>query len=256
LTLEKQLRKLPKLAQIRMSLVFITLSLWMFITSRLIRFFGRPFHGVLGWFSFVTSIVDMVGATWLFWCICLRLFVFVEKDAREACKTIGQWLPYPTSEDQSNSIRMIWWEPKRVYNPLLPFIWFCRLYLVPKHRLLQALLWVLAEIIIPIRIAYILLFVLLFTGMINVILDMITNGLQTSWGFGQLLPAFMLLLPFFSLAQTYYKKSKLPQEEHGPVTMLGTSEELDNVVEREEIKIGSGPSHDRQRGRDARKVMA
>jgi hypothetical protein len=205
-TLERPLRKLPMLALIRMCLVFITLFMWILITVKLVKIllYTRLITniGALGWFSLVISIVEMVGATWVFWDICMLLFV--AEDVLEARRAIGREL-----RPKLNDLESIRWVPEQGYSYLLSrlVMRFCKLYLKPKNWLLQALLWVIAEIIFPIRFGNILLFILLVIGIINVILDMVTSGLQKSWGFGQLLPAFMLLLPFFSLAQNCASKS-------------------------------------------------
>jgi hypothetical protein len=179
------------------------------------------------------------------------MLLFVEEDVLKARRAIGQELR-PKLKD----LESIRWVPGQGYSYLLSALVmrFCKLYLKPKNWLLQALLWVIAEIIFPIRFGNILLFILLIIGIINVILDMVTSGLQKSWGFGQLLPAFMLLLPFFSLAQNCASKSfalsrtvqqllthilekkQLCWKEHKPVRRLEAPAKSDNVIEVHEIE--------------------
>ena len=229
-------RSLKKLALIRMCLVFITLFLWILITIRCTSYLWVISHSTrldaLTWFSLIASIIDMVGSIYVFWNICL--FLLVTEDAINARKAIGKGLR-PAPDDQEFIKKCLPRQhhcqlPQDIPGLLLfmlreslswlreprswlkePLSWlfgkFCQSYLVPKTPLLQALLWALAEVIFPIRSSSILLFILLIIGIINVILDMIQSGLRKSWGFGQLLPAFMLLLPFFSLAQKYARKS-------------------------------------------------
>ena len=224
LTLQQTLRdrSLKKLVLIRMCLVFITLFLWILITIRCTSYLWvvRLSAGLdaLTWFSLIASIIDMVGSIYVFWNIFLSLFV--TDNAINARKAIGKGLR-PAPADQQLIKECLPRQhhsqlPQDIPGPLSlmlrePLSWlfgkFCQSYLVPKSPLLQALLWALAEVIFPIRSGSILLFILLIIGIINVILDMIQSGLRKSWGFGQLLPTFMLLLPFFSLAQKYARKS-------------------------------------------------
>jgi hypothetical protein len=48
-----------------------------------------------------------------------------------------------------------------------------------------------------------LLIFLFILGLAVLAWDMQASGLQSSWGFGQLLPTFLVLLPFYQLAETY-----------------------------------------------------
>jgi len=48
-----------------------------------------------------------------------------------------------------------------------------------------------------------LLIFLFILGLAVLAWDMQESGLQSSWGFGQLLPTFLVLLPFYQLAETY-----------------------------------------------------
>jgi hypothetical protein len=48
-----------------------------------------------------------------------------------------------------------------------------------------------------------LLIFLFILGLALLAWDMQASGLQSSWGFGQLLPTFLVLLPFYQLAETY-----------------------------------------------------
>jgi hypothetical protein len=58
-----------------------------------------------------------------------------------------------------------------------------------------------------------LLIFLFILGLALLAWDMQASGLQSSWGFGQLLPTFLVLLPFYQLAETYvgeFDWSRLP----------------------------------------------
>jgi hypothetical protein len=206
-----------------MYLAFFTIVVWEVIAARSLIFSLKIWNlytsiDLLSLFSIIASLVEMSGSIWLFWSICLSLFVTDE--ALEARQAIGRRLRRTPALQQLIDKWRNKPRPKELPpDPLggLSFIlreplsWlfgeFCRLYLVPKNNFLQVWLWVVAEIIFPFRSGSILLSILLIIGVINVILDMVGNGLGKTWGFGQLLPTFMLLLPFFSLAQAYASKS-------------------------------------------------
>ncbi|KAF8847941.1 hypothetical protein BDZ45DRAFT_733250 [Acephala macrosclerotiorum] len=61
---------------------------------------------------------------------------------------------------------------------------------------------------LPWKIRYPLLIFLFILGLALLAWDMQASGLQSSWGFGQLLPTFLVLLPFYQLAETYVEEKR------------------------------------------------
>lgn len=81
-----------------------------------------------------------------------------------------------------------------------------RTYITTKSQSLENFLWTIAEIIFPYQLGYLLGVSLFFLGIINLSIDLSLTGFASTWGFGQLLPISMVILPFFSLTEVYARK--------------------------------------------------
>jgi len=79
----------------------------------------------------------------------------------------------------------------------------CRRFQAQTCWYQHVLTLILVEIVLPIRLGSSMQWILLIVGLITVSFDLIIGYEPGEWGFGQLLPAFMLFLPLFSLFERY-----------------------------------------------------
>jgi hypothetical protein len=83
------------------------------------------------------------------------------------------------------------------------FAKLCERYVLQTSLKGRRILWIVAECFFPHHFGNAMRNWLFFIATLGVAVDMADTGLTHLWGFGQLLPALMLLLPFFSLGESY-----------------------------------------------------
>lgn len=83
------------------------------------------------------------------------------------------------------------------------FAKLCEVYLAAKKPYSRFFSWVAIEAKYPFRFGNVTQAILFVLGLVSLITDMVTVGLVRSWGFGQLLSALMVILPFLSLMGAY-----------------------------------------------------
>jgi hypothetical protein len=81
---------------------------------------------------------------------------------------------------------------------------------------------VVAEIVYPWVLLLALLILMFLTGLVTLLLLVIGNGsgLSSPWTFGQLLPMFLIVLPFYQLVETYVGTCQLPPELTGETRLI------------------------------------
>jgi len=221
LIIQKMLREHFKLAVLRMTLVLVTFVMWFIMETKTSLSYvaslgdDMRFVPLLALFS---SIIEAIGFLWIFWGMCLNLSSGdLTLEARRAIgrgdladdvnrQVIAEWL-----DSYQHDHRM----PKGIFDhiafPLKRSLsWLfqklTRSYVTTKSHSWENTLWMMAEAVFPFRLGYLLGASLFCLGIISLSLDLYLSGLVTTWGFGQLLPTLMVILPFFSLTEVYARE--------------------------------------------------
>jgi hypothetical protein len=227
MAIQQMLRDHVKLASLRVSLALITLACWLTIqieiywiglTPWLLENITRP----LVLLTFISSFITLFGILWAFWGMCLSLMVTnLTLKARKAIgrgdistsavhrQHIMEWLE-SSYEDHSlpkSALEYVIFSLRKIFSLL--FGGFCRIYMSTNSPFLRIFLRYLAEFLFPFRTGYtgfVAQFILFGLGILNLALDLDYTGLISTWSFGQCLPTFMVLLPFFSLFEVYARE--------------------------------------------------
>jgi hypothetical protein len=221
LIIQRMLREHFKLALLRVVLIFITFVIWLTMeaVTSLTQFdslkYGLRFLPFLALFS---SLIEACGFVWAFWGICLSLSATdLTLRARRAIgrgdlendidrQLIDEWLEN-SKHDHSlpkSTFDHVTFPLKRSLSWL--FQKLVRKYMTTKSEFLGSYLWIATEIVFPFRLGYLLGLSLFCLGIINLSIDLSESGLISTWGFGQLLAPFMVIIPFLSLIEAYARK--------------------------------------------------
>lgn len=224
------LRENFNIAVVRMILVSITLVWWLFVNIYATWFYLAPTassnlaptNGPSKYFETISVLaiftsMEVFGIVWAFWDICLSLFL--KERTLKTRKAITKAEPTTAQKQLINEWIDLSREDQRLPTSALsyftfalrkPLTWlfekFCLVYLRTNSAILRRFLWGLAEIAFPFRYSLAVQAILMALGLINVSFIWITFGLESAWGFGQLLPTIMVFAPFFSLAEGYSRK--------------------------------------------------
>jgi hypothetical protein len=83
------------------------------------------------------------------------------------------------------------------------YIWLCQRYIRQKPRILLTSMWITLEVVFPWYTTTLILVGLFALALVYLVVDVQDSGIANEWGFGQLLPIFMILLPMFTIFETY-----------------------------------------------------
>jgi uncharacterized membrane protein YiaA len=147
--------------------------------------------------------------TWLTWGIGLSVFLsdlaLAARKAFNASKsshlTVIRWMESITAADTHGSSR-------KLRNPVTAIaLLLCRWY-IAGGRIRKFCLACLAELLFPWFILSYMLWLEFFLSLFILIFDLpptsrVDYGSFSNWGFGQLFSVFVILLPFFTLMETY-----------------------------------------------------
>jgi len=64
-------------------------------------------------------------------------------------------------------------------------------------------MWITLEVVFPWYTTILILVGLFALALVYLVVDVQDGGIANEWGFGQLLPIFMILLPMFTIFETY-----------------------------------------------------
>jgi hypothetical protein len=172
---------------------------------------------VIGDFWRAATYIEALGVMWIY--LITYLPIFLSKEAAEVrnvisegsngdFKFVEEWVNHHGRRRSTGSVFRTTWKRYNLYAITRRYLTrfavrFCKLYISPGPKWRQWLLWVIAELLFPCYIAGIILGVLWAFSLGALILSLYQSGLASSWDFGQLLPAFMVLLPFQSLASVF-----------------------------------------------------
>lgn len=204
---------------VRVLLTYVTFVLWANIALTEFHDDVNNFRSVVAWdaqerLSFQTQVhlkgafetVEFLGLTWIYVGIAWSLLVPGEilhmrslalfhrpKDS----SVFEEWRESPVLPQQHF--------PLRILDSLFARLckWFCRAYLNAKSATTRFLIWSLAEILFPWFINLPLLCLLFAIGLGNIAWDLQMTWDIAGWGFGQVLPMLLILLPIYSLLETY-----------------------------------------------------
>lgn len=217
LAIQEMLRDHAKLAVLRMVLVSMTFLLWLLIEITVSTRYWDSAAAIVPLFS-------ILGIAWAFWGMCLSLFA--TDLALKARRAIGRQGTATTAQGQ----HIVEWIESHHQDHSLPrtlsehtifalrrtlswlFEQYCRIYIATEYPPLKSFFWFVAEIFFPFRTGYVgacIQVFLFIIGISKLALDLAFSGLTSTWGFGQLLPTFMVFLPFFSLSEAYARESVL-----------------------------------------------
>lgn len=198
-----------KLSNARMILVYATFAMWFYSNVEGLQRYpagAKDFKNPLFSFNFLVQIAEVFGLVSLYVTICISMYVSDRAlETRKALSggsdhdipVILAWVEIHHATFQCTPVSI------RIRNPLTCFaVWFCDLYLRAKP-LGRKFLWVVAEFLFPWYTTSILLGILWTLGVYLLGYDLSKWGSVQSWGFGQLLPMFLVVLPFLTLAESY-----------------------------------------------------
>jgi hypothetical protein len=216
LTLRPYFRKHRQLATGRVIMMYIIYILWLVVAVQILSP-NKPRGStkepqVIANFWRAATYIEALGVMWIY--LIAYLPIFLSKEAAEVRDVISKgskgdlevvkaWIDHHKRRNSSGSVlRTVW----KKYNPyafarryLTRFaVRFSELYVNTKSKWLRCMLWAAAELLFPWYIAGIILGVLWAFSLGALILSLYQSGLASSWDFGQLLPAVMVLLPFQS----------------------------------------------------------
>lgn len=152
--------------------------------------------------SFFT-IIQIVLLIWVSWSIGLSVFISdlalrarITVDTKRSCHNINIWMQSVRVVDANGS-------PCKIKNPITAWaLQLCKWYIAVRPGLSHTIA-VLAELLFPWHLLSFTLWLLFILSLTTLIIDMSSSGSAATWGFGQLLPTFLILLPFFTLIETY-----------------------------------------------------
>lgn len=217
LTLRPYFRKHKRLATGRVVMMYIIYILWLVVAAQILSP-TKPRGSTkeppaIAHFWHAATYIEALGVMWIY--LITYLPIFLSKAATKVRNAISEgrerdfyvvnaWILHhrwrkPTAVER----RTIWkrFNPYAVVRRFLTrfAVRFSELYVITRSIWLRRMLWVVAELLFPWYIAGIILGVLWAFSLGALILSLWQSGLASSWDFGQLLPAFMVLLPFQSL---------------------------------------------------------
>lgn len=163
-------------------------------------------------FWHAATYIEALGVMWIY--LLTYLPIFLSTEAAEVRNVISEgpsgnfevveeWIRYHKRRRSTGSVFRTAWKRYNVYAVARRYLTrfavrFSELYVSPGPKWRQWLLWAIAELLFPHYVVGIILGVLWAFSLGTLILSLYLSGLAYSWDFGQLLPAFMVLLPFQS----------------------------------------------------------
>lgn len=202
-------------------MMYIIYILWLAVATQILSpkkpAGSEKLPRVIATFWHAATYIETLGVMWIY--LITYLPIFLSKEAAEVRNVISHgssgdfevvktWISYHRRRRSSGSVIRTRWKRYNLYAVVRRYltrfaIRFSELYISPGPKWRQWLLWGTAELLFPCYIAGIILGVLWAFSLAALILSLYQSGLASSWDFGQLLPAFLVLLPFQSLASVF-----------------------------------------------------
>jgi hypothetical protein len=207
-TLRSYLRRHGKLKWCRIALAYLTSLLWVVQTCIYLAFFPSLRHSspVPARLAFYAEIIQIIGIIWINFVVLLPLFLSERAIMlREALRPSSQ-VGCPDIEACIGVIEDVWQKNPRggLGRGFARFyIWLCQRYIRQKPRILRVAMWITLEVVFPWYSTILILVGLFALALVYLVVDVQDGGIANEWGFGQLLPIFMILLPMFAIFETY-----------------------------------------------------
>jgi hypothetical protein len=202
-------------------MMYVIYILWLVVATQILSPNKPPGSEkeprVIGDFWHAATYIEALGVMWIY--LITYLPIFLSEKAAEVRNAIGEgprgdfevvkaWIGHHRRRRSTGSVIRTVWKRYNLYAVARRYLTrlavrFSELYVSPGPKWRQWLLWGTAELLFPCYIAGIILGVLWAFSLGALILSLYQSGLASSWDFGQLLPAFMVLLPFQSLASVF-----------------------------------------------------
>ena len=155
-------------------------------------------------FWHAVTLTEIFGIMWIYAITCIPIFLSddatrvrdaISNDDETSFVFVSNWISKRARPDT-----MSVWERFSPYTIVTPFAaCFIKSYINEQLNWRCWMLRLAAELLFPWRTAGLILAILWLLSLGALILTLLQNGLAKSWDFGQLLPTFMVLLPFHTL---------------------------------------------------------
>jgi hypothetical protein len=160
-------------------------------------------------FQYGSQIAEIVGIVWIYIDVCVPLVISDEAIKARAAISRPLQVGFPEAVVWIEDCQADWRGNRtRLFKQPLTrfFVWFYQHYIRMRPSILRGVLWIILEAIFPWYMTLFALFGLFAIGLANLALDVQGSGIANVWGFGQLLPTFLILLPIFTIVESYTSK--------------------------------------------------
>lgn len=193
--LQDHFRKYAWVTTPRMFLTAIAFLLWAFIAlyEAQLDFKAHPDRNTV--VEGALEVVEFVGLLWVYWSLALSLYISDQAlQTRSAISSLRRQGSYAQVrswiEGRDSWLKQALW---RIHEA----------YFRGHSQVLDRVVWLVAELLFPYQIRFPLLVFLFTLGLGVMVWDIEISELESAWGFGQFLPALLVVLPFYQLVQTY-----------------------------------------------------
>ncbi|KAL4888816.1 hypothetical protein BDV59DRAFT_134649 [Aspergillus ambiguus] len=219
LSLRLYFQRHHKLATGRIVIMYIIYLLWLIVAIHILdpeeSEDPNKLPSTASRFWHAATIIEAIGILWIYIFTCLSTSLSDEEaeirgiigrcsHSPPDLDTIQRWIElHANTTGPVKDVPTRWWkQPSYVITSWLMMptaLWYSREYIATHSVARRWLLCCVAEVFFPWQTASIWLAILWAFSLGALIYSLIQNGLAASWGFGQLLPLFMVLLPFQNL---------------------------------------------------------
>jgi hypothetical protein len=208
MTLRTYLRGHRRWKWCRIYLMYLTSWLWIAQACIYLIVFTNMHHSspVPPQLAFFSEIVQIIGIIWINFVVLLPLIISEKAiTVRDSLSRPSQ-TGFPDVEAGIRDIQEDWrktprWDLGRGFTKL--YVWFCQKYMRRRPAIFRGALWITLEAVFPWYTTIYMLVGLFMLDLVFLVLDVQDSGIAYEWGFGQLLPIFLILLPIFTIFETF-----------------------------------------------------
>lgn len=217
LTLRPYFRLHRRIATARVTIMYLIFALWLIVAGQILAP-DKPKDSekkpkLISDFWHAATVIEAFGIMWVYLITYLPIFLsedatrirtIISEGSRGDIEVVRTWILRHQRRWSTHTISRAAWKRYNPYAVARRYLtqWavhFGNSFVKAESRRQRWGLWVAAELLMPWYTTGIILGVLWVFSLGALILSLYQNGLASSWDFGQLLPAFMILLPFQSL---------------------------------------------------------
>lgn len=206
--LRTYLRQHRKWKWCRIYLMYLTSWLWIVQACIYLVVFTNMHHSspVPPQLAFYSEIVQIIGVIWINIVVLLPLIIsekaIMVRDSLSRPSQTGLLdVEAGILDIQEDCRKTSRWNLGRGFTKF--YVWFCQKYIRQRPTAFRGALWITLEVVFPWYTTIYILVGLFMFGLVFLVLDVQDSGISYEWGFGQLLPTFLILLPIFTIFETF-----------------------------------------------------